>query len=63
MVFVKENVLRVDGYVEDPEDSSMTRGHNIYEQIIQRAGLTIVKTCLQEGFPHEIFPVRMYALE
>lgn len=33
-----------------------------FRQIFEEAGLRLLKTELQRGFPKEIYPVRMYAL-
>ncbi|CCF36602.1 hypothetical protein CH063_08135, partial [Colletotrichum higginsianum] len=34
-----------------------------FRALFEQAGLRLVKTELQRGFPKELFPVRMYALK
>ena len=49
--------------VFDEEDSSVTRSDEKFRQLFKEAGLKIVATELQKGFPKELFPVRIYALK
>ncbi|KAF3918309.1 hypothetical protein ABW21_db0205086 [Orbilia brochopaga] len=48
----------------DPEDCSVTRTDGKFRRIFARAGLLVVKSELQRGFPERLglYPVRMYAL-
>ncbi|KAF4549832.1 Alpha N-terminal protein methyltransferase-like protein [Elsinoe fawcettii] len=63
-IVVKENlsnhVLGQDIY--DETDSSVTRTKEKFEKIFEEAGLSIIKTELQRGFPKELYPVRIWAL-
>jgi protein N-terminal methyltransferase len=34
-----------------------------FREIFQKAGLNLKRTELQRGFPKELYPVRMYALQ
>jgi protein N-terminal methyltransferase len=34
-----------------------------FREIFQRAALNLKRTELQKGFPKELYPVRMYALQ
>ena len=63
-VVVKENLSNTATAedVFDPEDSSITRSDVSFRRIFQQAGLRIVRTELQTGFPKDLYPVRMYAL-
>ena len=65
-IVVKENLSTdPDGEdIYDPEDSSVTRTDDKFRHIFREAGLRIVRTELQTGFPKGLglFPVRMYAL-
>ncbi|KAI9026805.1 hypothetical protein DFJ74DRAFT_519036 [Hyaloraphidium curvatum] len=63
MVFVKENITRGTTHDVDRNDSSVTRSDALMKEIFERAGLKLVVEKVQEGFPAEIFPVKMYALE
>ncbi|KAF3938772.1 hypothetical protein ABW19_dt0201305 [Dactylella cylindrospora] len=64
LIFVKENIAREEDEF-DPEDSSVTRTDESYRKIFADAGLLIIKSELQRGFPESLglFPVRMYALK
>ncbi|KAG8625111.1 hypothetical protein KVT40_006862 [Elsinoe batatas] len=63
-IVVKENlsnhVLGQD--IFDETDSSVTRTKEKFEKIFEDAGLKIVKTELQRGFPRELYPVRIWGL-
>jgi len=63
-IVVKENVSKGgrNQDIYDDEDSSVTRSDDKFRRIFKEAGLRIVDTKLQSGFPKDLFPVRMYAL-
>lgn len=60
-IVVKENMAPLEDIYDD-EDSSVTRSDDHWRALFQKAGLKIVATEVQRGFPKELFPVRMYAL-
>lgn len=64
-IVVKENLsnhnLGEDVY--DETDSSVTRTDVKFRQLFERAGLRLVSTELQRGFPKSLYPVRAYALQ
>lgn len=66
LMVVKENLsthnLGQDMY--DDEDSSVTRTDAKFRQIFQTAGMTVIKSELQKGFPKSfnLLPVQSYAL-
>ncbi|KAF3909227.1 hypothetical protein ABW20_dc0103448 [Dactylellina cionopaga] len=64
LIFVKENNTNGIENVFDSEDSSITRTDDNFRQIFGEAGLMVLKSELQRGFPEKLklFPVRMYAL-
>ncbi|KAF3157731.1 Alpha N-terminal protein methyltransferase 1 [Orbilia oligospora] len=64
LIFVKENNSNNFEDVFDAEDSSVTRTDENFRRIFGEAGLVVVKSELQRGFPERLhlFPVRMYAL-
>ncbi|KAL1611811.1 hypothetical protein SLS60_000031 [Paraconiothyrium brasiliense] len=64
-IVVKENLSTdLKGKdIYDEEDSSVTRSDEKFRQLFKEAGLEIVATELQKGFPKELFPVRIYALK
>ncbi|KAL7626302.1 hypothetical protein AAE478_003073 [Parahypoxylon ruwenzoriense] len=63
VIVVKENLSTSGEDLFDELDSSVTRQDETFREIFEKAGLRIVKTELQHGFPHELYPVRMYALK
>lgn len=63
-IMVKEN-LSTDEWGEDlfdDVDSSVTRSDQKFKQLFEEAGLKIVRSDVQSGFPKSLYPVRMYAL-
>lgn len=62
LIFVKENICN-EGFIVDSEDASVTRSHEYYMELFtEKAGLRVVDTALQKGFPRKLFKVRMYAV-
>ncbi|MCJ1468281.1 Alpha N-terminal protein methyltransferase 1 [Pseudocyphellaria aurata] len=63
-IVVKENIStgKDDTDAFDEVDSSVTRTDKKYGRIFEEAGLLLIKTELQLGFPKELYPVRFYAL-
>ncbi|WFD31700.1 protein N-terminal methyltransferase [Malassezia sp. CBS 17886] len=66
VIVVKENVCsdNADGSEAtwyDDEDYSVTRSCTVYGRLFQSAGLEVVHTETQRGFPEELFDVQMYA--
>ncbi|KAI9713753.1 MAG: hypothetical protein M1812_006591 [Candelaria pacifica] len=64
-IVVKENMsTHLEGEdIFDEADSSVTRTDTNFRCLFQEAGLRIVKTELQSGFPKDLYPVRLYALQ
>lgn len=62
-IVVKENMSTdADGRDIFDEDSSVTRTDAKFRTLFKEAGLRIVATEVQKGFPRDLYPVRMYAL-
>lgn len=62
IIFIKENVC-AEGFIVDSEDASVTRSHAYNVDLFTGgAGLRLLHTALQKGFPKHLFKVRMYAL-
>ncbi|KAI9877078.1 MAG: Alpha N-terminal protein methyltransferase 1 [Pleopsidium flavum] len=63
-IVVKENMSTDTGGEDifDEVDSSVTRTDTKFQELYQQAGLKIIKTELQTGFPKDLYPVRFYAL-
>lgn len=61
LVFVKENVAQGED-IFDEQDSSWTRSEASFLKIFKEAGLTVVKSSVQHGFPKELFQVKLWAL-
>jgi protein N-terminal methyltransferase len=63
-VVLKENVLNGNAKpVPDLDDASVTRSDQHLKRLWKRAGLRIVREEVQKGFPHGLYPVKMYALQ
>lgn len=64
-IVVKENMStnKDEADIFDVVDSSVTRTDRKFRKIFEDAGLLLVKTELQPGFPKELYPVRFYALQ
>ncbi|KAL8669734.1 MAG: hypothetical protein Q9168_005689 [Polycauliona sp. 1 TL-2023] len=64
-IVVKENMSTdIEGKdLFDEEDSSVTRTNEKFQTLFLEAGLLLVKTELQTGFPKKLLPVRLYALQ
>ncbi|KAM0446786.1 hypothetical protein ACHAPV_003746 [Trichoderma viride] len=67
MIVLKENLSTSGRDVFDELDSSVTREDIKFRQIFEEAGLQLVKSELQRGFPETpqmtLLPVKMYALK
>lgn len=63
-IVVKENIsTNAEGKdIFDKQDSSVTRTDENWRKIFKEAGLVLLKTELQTGFPKHLLPVRFYAL-
>lgn len=64
-IVVKENMSNsyVGEDVYDETDSSVTRTDIKFRKLFEDAGLRIVLTEQQKGFPKDLYPVRAYALQ
>ncbi|CAM9834658.1 unnamed protein product [Laminaria digitata] len=65
LVVIKDNVVGEEegAFKVDSEDSSMTRSLGYFRSLFNHGGLKVLHQQQQEGFPGEIFPVYMFALE
>ncbi|ETS73123.1 hypothetical protein PFICI_15068 [Pestalotiopsis fici W106-1] len=67
LAVVKENLSTIDVDMFDEIDSSITRRDDKFRSLFAEAGLAIVRTELQKGFPKsnlgKLLPVRVYALK
>ncbi|KIW23371.1 uncharacterized protein PV07_11577 [Cladophialophora immunda] len=63
-IIVKDNISTAAGGADMfwEEDSSVTRSDRHFRACFEQAGLTVVRTQLQTGFPKKLLPLRMYAL-
>ncbi|KAI4217613.1 MAG: hypothetical protein LQ351_000209 [Letrouitia transgressa] len=64
-IVVKENMSTDIGGKDlfDPLDSTVTRTDSKFKKLFESAGLKVVRTELQPGFPKSLYPVRFYALQ
>ncbi|KAF4338375.1 Duf858 domain protein [Fusarium beomiforme] len=63
LIVVKENQSTAGEDTYDEVDSSVTRTDEGFRAIFDRAGLVVIRSELQKGFPKSLLPVRMYALK
>ncbi|QLG72120.1 hypothetical protein HG535_0C04740 [Zygotorulaspora mrakii] len=62
-IVVKENNTPTNQDDFDQEDSSVTRSDAKFKEIFEQCDLKLIATERQKGLPHELYPVRMYALK
>ncbi|CAG9949236.1 unnamed protein product [Clonostachys rosea f. rosea IK726] len=67
VIVVKENQSTTGADMFDATDSSLVREDGTFLQLFERAGLKLIKSDMQRGFPEtptkRLFPVKMYALK
>jgi protein N-terminal methyltransferase len=63
VIVMKENTCEGETFVLDKDDASVTRSLPYWLQLIEDAGLRVVRQEMQTNFPDELFPVPMLALE
>ena len=59
----ENNAMESEVTVVDEEDSSVTRSNTELRRLFTAAGLKVVDSAEQTGFPEGMFTIRMYALE
>eukprot|EP00903_Cladosiphon_okamuranus_P008712 g8346.t1 len=65
LVVIKDNVVGEGegAFKVDSADSSLTRSLGYFRSLFNHGGFKVVLQTQQEGFPGELFPVYMFALE
>ncbi|OIW22592.1 hypothetical protein CONLIGDRAFT_638203 [Coniochaeta ligniaria NRRL 30616] len=67
IIVIKENLSTIDGDIFDDGDSSVTREDKKFQSIFKQAGLQVVRSEVQKGFPttlpRRLLPVKTYALK
>ncbi|XP_076176982.1 N-terminal methyltransferase isoform X2 [Ptiloglossa arizonensis] len=63
LIIIKENVTRSKNLEVDTKDSSVTRPLSEFYRIFQESNLICIKEEQQNKFPHELYPVYMFALK
>eukprot|EP01026_Neomeris_dumetosa_P034166 TRINITY_DN2747_c0_g2_i3.p1 TRINITY_DN2747_c0_g2~~TRINITY_DN2747_c0_g2_i3.p1 ORF type:complete len:266 (-),score=27.84 TRINITY_DN2747_c0_g2_i3:207-1004(-) len=61
IVVVKENICS-QGFIQDDEDSSLTRSAEYMRELFAKGGMRVVSDVKQKNFPKELYQVRMYVL-
>lgn len=61
-IVLKENTCADEHFIVDVDDASVTRSVEYWLDLIDKAGLKVVKQTWQDDFPDDIFPVPMMAL-
>lgn len=62
LIFVKENMGSSQVSEFDEKDSAWTRPRSVWLELMNRAGLTVVKEKKQKSFPKELYDVHMFAV-
>jgi len=62
LIFVKENMGSSATSVFDEKDSAWTRPRSGWIELINKAGLTVVKEEKQKSFPKDLYEVHMFAV-
>ncbi|KAH0614796.1 uncharacterized protein H6S33_000432 [Morchella sextelata] len=62
VIVVKENITETKDDMYDEIDSSITRTDHKFKNLFRQAGLRVVRTEIQKGFPTQLYQVRSYAL-
>mmetsp|Transcript_5413 Transcript_5413/g.7446 ORF Transcript_5413/g.7446 Transcript_5413/m.7446 type:complete len:309 (-) Transcript_5413:61-987(-) len=63
VICIKDNTCTGEAFILDVEDASVTRSLPYLLELTNKAGLKVVFQRNQEGFPDNIFPVPMIALD
>ena len=61
LLFIKENVHE-KGFFLHKDDYSVTRSERMYQRLYARAGFQLVSKTTQNGFPEDLYPVKIWAL-
>eukprot|EP01132_Coremiostelium_polycephalum_P007553 gene7553-9287_t len=62
IICIKDNTARKT-FVMDKQDNSVTRTESHFKYLFEQSGCHLIKTLVQPGFPKDLFPVILYALE
>lgn len=63
VIILKDNCSEQLTFMVDREDSSLARHVEYHKVLFEKAGLKVLKTARQKGFPKELCSVLMFALE
>jgi len=62
LIFIKENMGSSESTEFDEKDSAWTRPRKSWLELINKAGLTVVKEEKQKSFPKDLYEVHMFAV-
>jgi len=62
LIFIKENMGSAEVSIFDEKDSAWTRPRHVWLELIDKAGLTVVKEKKQKSFPKDLYDVHMFAM-
>lgn len=62
-IVLKENTCTEESFVVDVDDASVTRSLEYWLDLVAMSGLQVKRVKWQEGFPNDIYPVPMLALQ
>jgi len=62
-IVLKENVCSEEAFIVDVDDASITRSLAYWLDLIAKSGLQVKHLSWQDGFPDDIYPVPMLAIQ
>ena len=62
VIILKENTCRTHYFYANKHESSMIRHQLLLFKIFKKAGLNVLLVTLQEGFPSDLYPQKIYVL-
>mmetsp|Transcript_33361 Transcript_33361/g.41024 ORF Transcript_33361/g.41024 Transcript_33361/m.41024 type:complete len:263 (-) Transcript_33361:176-964(-) len=62
VIILKENTCRTHYFYANKHESSMIRHELLLYKIFKKAGLNVLFVTLQEGFPSDLYPQKIYVL-
>ena len=62
-IVLKENTCADEAFVVDADDASITRSLGYWLDLVAKSGLVVKHLEWQDGFPDDIYPVPMMALQ
>ena len=62
-IVIKDNVCVRTEFVVDDEDGSVTRSSRLFEEIFLKAGVELIQSKKEKGFPKDLYPLQYFVLQ